>query len=91
MDFEKHDSSVTSMKHHLLKLFEPSPFFDLCADGFDGSSAYYTYDEFRRLYNDAVESMLHYQHLLSKAKNELDEAREEANKYYLALMEQADL
>ena len=91
MDFEKHDPSVTSMKHHVLKALEPSPFFELCVDGFDGSSAHYTYDEFRRLYNDAVESMMHYRYLLSKAKDELEESRNEANNYYLALMEQADL
>ena len=83
-----YDSSVTSMQHHLLQELEILPFDDeLLAMGFDSSSEVYSLDEFRRLYNDAVESMHHYQYLLSRQKDETERMRQEA-KHYEDLLEE---
>ena len=86
-----HRSSVTNMQHHLLKDLEPLPFDDmLFADGFDNSSVVYSFDEFRRLYNDAVETMYHYRYLLSRQKQETEKYRFEAERFENLLAEKYD-
>ena len=84
----QHDTSVTSMQHHLLQELESLPFDDdLLAVGFDSSTEVYSLDEFRRLYNDAVESMHHYRYLLSRQMEETEKAYLEA-KHYADLLEE---
>ena len=61
------DSSVTTMQHHLLSDLGYFLEDTIAATGFDGSFETYTLDEFRRLYNDAVECRNYYRHLLDIA------------------------
>ena len=82
MDSIRHDSSLTTMQHHPLQELEILPFDDeLLAIGFDSSSEVYSLDEFRRIYNDAVESMHHYRYLFSRQKDETERMRQEARHY----------
>ena len=67
------DISVTSLTHHVLADLKPAPFDDLCATDYHGASKFYSYNTFRRLYNDAVESMLHYKSLAEKNRLEADD------------------
>ena len=72
--------SVTKMNHVLLDSLSDAPFDDLAATDFSGNIELYSFDSFRRLYNDAVESMLSYR---------LAESLEEKAIHYEALYEDA--
>lgn len=61
------DSSVTTMQHHLLSDLDFFLEDTIAATGFDDSLETYTLDEFRRLYNDALECRNYYRHLLDMA------------------------
>ena len=65
--------SVTEMKHALLETLENAPFSDLAAITYDGKYLGFSYDQFRRLYNDAVESMRAYRDLASKYEHDYEE------------------
>lgn len=67
------DISVTSLTHRVLAGLAPAPFHDLCATDYTDGCEFYSYDTFRRLYNDAVESMLHYKCLAEKNRMETDD------------------
>ena len=67
--------SVTSMEHRLLSSLGTAPFDDLFAEDFNGDVQCYSFDAFRRLYNDAVESLICYRSLVSALE-------EERNFYY---------
>lgn len=67
-----HNISVTSMKHRILSSLGSSPFDDLFAEDYQGDIQCYSFDAFRRLYNDAVESMNSYRTLLSALEEERD-------------------
>lgn len=67
------DISVTSLTHRVLADLAPAPFHDLCAKDYTDNCEFYSYDTFRRLYNDAVESMLHYKSLAEKNRMEADD------------------
>ena len=84
------DISVTSMSHHPLSSLSSAAFDDLCAEAYDGSSFYCSFDQFRRLYNDAVESMLAYKDIAQSLDCELEEARSHIAKLENALREFAD-
>ena len=64
--------SITSMHHTTLT--DISYFLDdtLAASGSDGSFETYTLESFRRLYNDAVESMNAYHTLAESYKNKAE-------------------
>ena len=62
--------SVTSMEHKLLSSLGSAPFDDLFAEDFNGDTQCYSFDAFRRLYNDAVESMNCYRSLVSALEEE---------------------
>lgn len=64
--------SVTSMEHRLLSSLGSAPFDDLFSEDFKGDTQYYSFDAFRRLYNDAVESMNCYRSLVSTLEEERD-------------------
>lgn len=85
------DLSVTSMSHQLLKALSPAPFDDLCADLDDGSYRYYSLDQFRRLYNDAVESMRAYEELAGTLELQLELCRDRNSELEHSLMEYADM
>ena len=70
------DSSVTSMQHHLLCDLDFFLENTVAATAFDGSFETYALDEFRRLYNDAVECRNYYRHLLDVAISETDALQE---------------
>ena len=62
------DMSLTSMYHNTLIDLATAPFDDLTAKDEYGDTVCYSLDQFRRLYNDAVESMRAYR----RAAEELD-------------------
>ena len=64
--------SVTSMEHRLLSSLGSAPFDDLFAEDFKGDMQFYSFDAFRRLYNDAVESLNCYRSLVSSLEEERD-------------------
>ena len=70
------DSSVTRMQHRLLCDLDFFLENTVAATGFDDSFETYTLDEFRRLYNDAVECRNYYRHLLDVAISETDALQE---------------
>ena len=55
--------SITSMQHAILKELESAPFDELALLTESGDRKFISYDLFRRLYNDAVESMNSYMKL----------------------------
>ena len=55
--------SITSMQHAILKELESAPFDELALLTESGDRIFISYDLFRRLYNDAVESMNNYMKL----------------------------
>ena len=79
--------SVTQLQHHTLAALEPAPFFDLCAIDYHGNNEFYSYDIFRRLYNDAVESMLHYKRTAEISHLEIDSLRAHCHELECRLME----
>ena len=82
--------SVTNLTHHLLETLEESPFGGLYAVGYDGKSECYDLDLFRRLYNDAVESMHGYQALAATLGREADIYRLECDRLENCLREICD-
>ena len=64
--------SVTSMQHRLLYSMDAAPFDDIVTEDHQGHTEYYTFDSFRRLYNDAVESMNSYRRMLGFVSDERD-------------------
>lgn len=54
---DKRDITVTSMEHHIIKELGPAPLGDLMSKAYDGNTSFHSYDAFRRLYNDALESL----------------------------------
>ena len=72
--------SVTNLTHHLLETLEESPFGGLHAVSYDGGSDFYDLDLFRRLYNDAVESMHSYQSLAAALDREAEKYRLECDR-----------
>ena len=70
------DSSVTRMQHRLLCDLDFFLENTVAATGFDDSFETYTLDEFRRLYNDAVECRNYYRNLLDAAASETDVLKE---------------
>ena len=82
--------SVTNLSHHLLETLEESPFDGLYAVGYDGKSECYDLDLFRRLYNDAVESMRSYQALASEYAREAEKYRLECDRLEGCLHEICD-
>ena len=89
----KHDDiSVTSMKHTVLSGLESVPLKDLgnlCAVDLHGGARFYSFDSFRRLYNDAVESMDAYRRLLASAEEERDFYASRCSELEAALREMA--
>lgn len=71
------NGSVTSLQHQILARLQLGPFEDLCAEDYEGNLELYSTDLFRRLYNDAVESMLYYRQLAEKYSDEADSFREQ--------------
>ena len=85
------DMSVTSMSHQIISSLSGDAFDDLCALACDGSCCLYSFDQFRRLYNDAVESMQAYKDLSARLMIQLEEARDCNNELQQCLMEYADI
>ena len=83
--------SVTHLTHHPLAALDPSPFHDLCATDYQGGCEFYSYDVFRRLYNDAVESMLHYKHIAETNCQEINVLHAHCHELECCLMELADV
>lgn len=79
--------SITQLQHHALAALEPAPFYDLCATDHHGNSEFYSYDIFRRLYNDAVESMRHYKRTAESNHLEIDDLRARCHELECRLME----
>ena len=67
--------SVTNRKHQVLERLSSAPFDDLYATDYKGEISYYSFDTFRRLYNDAVESMLCYERLTESYRQEAEQYR----------------
>ena len=64
--------SVTSMEHRLISVLDSAPFDDILTEDYQGDVQYYSFDAFRRLYNDAVESMNCYRNVVSSLEKERD-------------------
>ena len=82
--------SVTNLAHRTLACLEAAPFSDLCATDRQGRSEYYSFDVFRRLYNDAVESMLHYKKLAEDCRTEAEGLSLRCRELECQLMELTD-
>lgn len=82
--------SLTNMSHKLIDTLSAAPFDDLFTENQDGSADTYSFDQFRRLYNDAVESMNAYKLLASTLDYELEDSRKHCNELYNTLMEFTD-
>ena len=78
------------LKHRILISLDPAPFEDLCAADLQGGTEFYSFDVFRRLYNDAVESMLYYRKLAQANRSEADALHVRCQKLECALMELTD-
>ena len=79
--------SVTSMKHSLLASLGSGAFDDLVTEDFNGDMQFYSFDAFRRLYNDAVESMACYRSLISSLEDERDSCISRCNELEDSLRE----
>jgi len=79
--------SVTGFEHRVLETLEESPFGGLYAASYDGKSECYDLDLFRRLYNDAVESMRGYQALAAEYTRETEKYRLECDRLENCLRE----
>ena len=55
--------SLTNMNHVIIEELSPAPFDELALRLHSGEYQFLSYDMFRRLYNDAVESMQAYRKL----------------------------
>ena len=73
---DRSDITVTSMKHCLIKELVPAPFDDLVAKGYDGTISFLSFDSFRRLYNDALESLQQALRIISELESERDQLSE---------------
>ena len=83
------NASVTALEHRILATLEPAPFSDLCAEDYHGNTEFYSFDVFRRLYNDAVESMQFYEQLAEGYCNAADMYRAQCENLEKHLMEYA--
>lgn len=75
-------SSGTETKHYILAALDyrsPGSFDELQATDFYGNTEIYPLDLFRRLYNDAVETMLFHKRLSEKYYDEADRYRAHCN------------
>ena len=81
------NASVTDLQHCILATLEPAPFTDLHVEDYQGNSGYYSFDIFRRLYNDAVESMQFYKRLAEDYCNTADMYRAQCENLEHHLME----
>lgn len=79
---DRSDITVTSMEHRLIKELSPASFDDgLAAEGYDGNIIFLSYDSFRRLYNDALESIQQALRIIS----ELEDERNKLSEYCASL------
>ena len=83
--------SVTSLQHHILASLEASPFYDLYAVDYNDNSEFYSFDTFRRLYNDAVESMLHYRLIALEQYSEISELHSRCHELECSIRELSDI
>jgi hypothetical protein len=75
------------MKHCLLERLDPTPFNDLCVTDFHGNTYYLCLDAFRRLYNDALESMNCYEQFAETCRLEAEKLRQRCERLEDRLME----
>ena len=82
--------SVTSMSHKFITDLLIDPFDGLCAVDNEGCFENYSLDQFRRLYNDALESMLAYRQVAQDLENDLETLRRHNSKLEQSLREFAE-
>ena len=81
------NQSITSMKHVLIKELAPAPFEELVIYTDAGEHHLLTYDMFRRLYNDAVDSMISYRTLAEDYLQKYEAETARCNMLEQSLME----
>lgn len=81
--------SLTKMSHKLIDTLSAAPFDDLFAEYPDGTTDTFSFDQFRRLYNDAVESMNAYRFMAGTLDYELDGLQRHCDSLNAALMDYA--
>ena len=81
------DFSITALHHSILDRLEPAPFGGLYAVGHEGHDSFYTLDTFRRLYNDAVESIRCYKRLADDVGHEAGMYRQQCHCLEAQLLE----
>ena len=79
--------SLTNMSHKLIDTLSSGAFDDLFTENMDGSTDNYSFDQFRRLYNDAVESMNSYKLIACTLDHELENSRKHSDELYNSLLE----
>lgn len=79
--------SITNMKHKIIASLEPVPFDDeLRLSFYDDDPVFCPFDSFRRLYNDAVESMQGYKDLAVQYMYKAEQAQKESA-HFMSLIE----
>ena len=79
--------SITSMEHSIIRELEPAPFEELTLLTDSGDRKFISYDVFRRLYNDAVESMNCYMKLTDDYRHKYENEHSRNNMLEQSLME----
>lgn len=82
--------SLTKMSHKLIDTLSAAPFDDLFAEYKDGTTDTFSFDQFRRLYNDAVESMNAYRLIAGTLDYELEDLQKHCDGLNVALMDYAE-
>ena len=82
--------SITNMNHVIIEELSPAPFDELALRLHSGEYQFLSYDMFRRLYNDAVESMQAYRKLAEDYQKKYVTEHEYADRLQQSLIELSD-
>lgn len=82
--------SITNLNHGIIDELSPAPFDELALRLHSGEYQFLSYDMFRRLYNDAVESMQAYRKLAEDYQQKYVAEHEYADRLQQSLIELSD-
>ena len=84
------NQTITGMNHVIIDDLSPAPFDELSLHLHSGEYQFLSYDMFRRLYNDAVESMQAYKKLAEDYQQKYITEHEYADSLQQSLIELSD-
>ena len=84
------NQSITEMSHMIITELSPAPFDELALVTNTGDYQFISYDMFRRLYNDAVESMYAYMRLADDYQLKYEAEHELADSLQQSIIELTD-